>query len=163
MEIWKEIEGFNGAYKVSNLGNIYSKHLNSNKKQTVGSHGYYSVSLYIDNIKNDFLVHRLVAKYFVENSLNKNVVNHKDYNKLNNNFLNLEWVTHYENSLHSNLREINHYKRKVLKLDKLSNDILAEYNSLTEAAYSVSLPISNICRCLKGLRKKAGGFKWRYG
>lgn len=59
----------------------------------IGTHGYYVVASH--------LLHRMVATLFVENPDNKNVVNHKDCNKLNNHYSNLEWVTFKENSIHA--------------------------------------------------------------
>lgn len=45
----------------------------------------------------DKYVHRLVAEYFIEKPEGKNVVNHKDCNRSNNNVDNLEWVSVKEN------------------------------------------------------------------
>ena len=59
--------------------------------------GYYAIST---NQANEKYVHRLVALYFVNNFDQKPVVNHKDGNKLNNHYTNLEWVTSQENSDH---------------------------------------------------------------
>ena len=66
------------------------------------SSGYLRVSLTL-KIKNpkQYFVHRLVAENFVENPFDKNIVNHKDGNKLNNNYNNLEWCTSSENNLHA--------------------------------------------------------------
>jgi hypothetical protein len=65
--------------------------------------GYEEVTLYIDGKKRTHgRVHVMVAKTFILNPENKPYVNHKDGNKLNNNFANLEWVTAKENSEHAN-------------------------------------------------------------
>jgi len=46
-------------------------------------------------------VHRLVARYFIPNPLNKPCINHIDNDTQNNNVNNLEWVTHKENTAHT--------------------------------------------------------------
>lgn len=54
-----------------------------------------------DGVLKNYKVHRLVALLFVDNPLDKPEVNHRDGNKLNNHYTNLEWVTHAENIKHS--------------------------------------------------------------
>lgn len=112
-EIWKDIEGFEGAYMASNFGNI--KSVERLKKDTVGRKrvfpekqitkivnvkGYYQVNLY-KNKNHTKTVARIVAKLFVPNPHNKPQVNHIDGNKQNNHVSNLEWVTAMENITHS--------------------------------------------------------------
>lgn len=91
---WKEIKDF-PTYYVSNKGDVWSyttqRILN---KQICG--GYNRVF-----IGKQILVHIVVAKAFLENTNNYNIVNHKNGNKIDNNVNNLEWCTFSENSLHS--------------------------------------------------------------
>ena len=61
--------------------------------------GYCQV--YLSNIRKMEYVHRLVAKAFIPNPMNKRCVNHKDGNTKNNCVKNLEWVTHKENTQHA--------------------------------------------------------------
>lgn len=66
------------------------------------SNGYLRVSLTLNTNKTrQYFVHRLVAEYFIDNPLNKKIVNHKDGNKLNNEYTNLEWCTSSENNIHA--------------------------------------------------------------
>ena len=63
--------------------------------------GYVKVTLTMHNKAKDFRVHRLVAQAFIENIENKETVNHKDGNKLNNNASNLEWSNRHEQLEHA--------------------------------------------------------------
>lgn len=104
-EIFKDIVGYEGRYKVSNFGNIYStpKDGKPNKmlKQEIMQSKYKRVTLSIDGKVKRFSVHRLVAEAFIDNNENKPCVNHIDNNGLNNNVDNLEWCTHSENMIHA--------------------------------------------------------------
>lgn len=100
VEIWKIISE-KPNYSVSNLGRIVNNRTNRVLKPIKKSSGYYEVSLgRVDNKQCGFLIHRLVAKAFIENPENKPVVNHKDLDKLNNSLENLEWCTYSENRIH---------------------------------------------------------------
>ena len=100
-EIWKEIDGYNGRYEISNFGRLKSYAQNKSGKISSGSiekKGYRVVRLY-DNVGNakDYKVHRLVAEAFIPNPNNLPQVNHKDENKENNCVNNLEWCTNEYN------------------------------------------------------------------
>lgn len=96
MEIWKDVVGYEGLYEVSSLGQVRSKKTKLIKKQRLMNRGYPAVTL-----KRMELVHRLIAKAFVENPYNKEQVNHINGIKTDNSLDNLEWVTHAENQRHA--------------------------------------------------------------
>lgn len=102
-ELWKDIEGFEGLYQVSNLGNVKSLKRNIILKPGVVAYRKTKESgYYIVNLKSKpFYIHRLVAEAFIPNSENKPQINHIDCNKRNNNVKNLEWVTREENIQHA--------------------------------------------------------------
>lgn len=115
LEIWKDIEGHEGQYQISNLGNVKSltirkeivrkatgtKYTQTFQGRTLipqpNSKGYMRVCL----IGKSIFVHRLVALHFIGNPDNLPIVNHKDGNPLNNVVGNLEWVTYSENIKHA--------------------------------------------------------------
>ncbi len=104
MEEWREV--LNGYYAVSTLGNVKRiKHVKNETgerpiKLNSNGRGYYAFTSCICNVRKTQLVHRLVCKAFLgdPNGLD---ANHKDGNKLNNNILNLEYVTEHENCIHA--------------------------------------------------------------
>ncbi len=101
-EIWKSIEGYEGLYEVSNLGNVRSLnwHLTGTirvLKPRQNGYGYLSVILYKNGKMKKFYVHRLVASAFLPNPQNLPQVNHKDENKTNNSIENLEWCSCKDN------------------------------------------------------------------
>lgn len=98
-EIWKDITGYEGLFKVSNLGRVRDSKGNL-KLPYINNKGYCCVSLYKDNKTCHHLVHRLVAAEFISNDSNKNQINHIDSNKRNNRVDNLEWCNQNENYEH---------------------------------------------------------------
>ena len=109
-EVWKDIEGFEGIYQVSNFGRV--KSLDREITNLVGRtysvkgvvlrqtlrNGYQRVILSLDGKATHVSVHRLVALAFVDNPENKEYVHHIDSDKMNNHMDNLEWATPLENS-----------------------------------------------------------------
>lgn len=102
LEVWKDIPGYKGKYQASSYGRIRSlvhkKIKVLNFKNKINGAGYYGCHL---GRGNSEMVHRLVAKTFLQNIKNKKQVNHKNCNKLDNHFLNLEWVSPKENIRHA--------------------------------------------------------------
>ena len=113
---WKWIKGFRGKYKVSRAGKIksvsriiYSGHKGSKPrtcparmlKTSVNHKGYRVLCLCKNGVQKTYILHRIVAQTFIPNPYNKPEVNHKDGNKLNNHWTNLEWVTDQEQAAHA--------------------------------------------------------------
>jgi len=110
IEIWKDIKGYKGYYKVSNMGRVKSlKRVIKNAgifgnikqyffkekilKPIIANMGYHHIILCKNNIRKQKLIHRLVAQAFLPNPNNYLYVCHKDDNGLNNNIDNLFWAT----------------------------------------------------------------------
>lgn len=105
MAIWKDVEGFEGIYKVSNEGVLVGAPRHGTKggvkKRSKIKRGYERYRLSKDGKSYHKLVHRLLAEHFIPNPENKPYVNHIDGNPSNNTLDNLEWVTHLENMQHA--------------------------------------------------------------
>lgn len=105
MVIWKDVEGFEGLYKVSNEGVVISTPRQGSRggvtKYYKMSHGYYEYLLCKDGKMYHVMAHRLLAKHFIPNPDNKPCVNHIDGDRNNNSLENLEWVTYKENTQHA--------------------------------------------------------------
>lgn len=131
-KIWKDVEGYEEFFVVSNYGEVLSKRTNRILQLVKIKRGYliFCTRLYGRSSKaQSFRVHRLVAKTFLPNPENKPEVNHKDGDKTNNRVDNLEWVTSKENSLHavSNGLHVSHNKG-VCVLDKTRREeVISRY------------------------------------
>lgn len=100
MEIWKDIKDYEGYYQISNYGRVKNIQTNQLLNGDINSAGYKRVVLYTPKRKR-FFIHRLVALNFCNGYSENLVVNHIDGNKLNNHYMNLEWITRSENDLHA--------------------------------------------------------------
>lgn len=101
IEIFKEITIGGLNYKISNFGTIIGK--KGAIKQRLNDDGYLRVTLGKDKNRTSYDVHRLVAIYFLNNDdpINKTEVNHKDCNRQNPRYDNLEWISHIDNVKYS--------------------------------------------------------------
>lgn len=99
-EKWKEIKT-HPRYCVSDHGRVKNIITNKFLSPRFTSGGYVSVALYENKKRADFKIHQLVTKYFMGDKPAKLVINHKDGCKVNNNYLNLEYVTHGDNLRHA--------------------------------------------------------------
>ena len=176
-EIWKDIEGYEGYYQVSNLGRVKSLERTINHKTCYGGlyhikerilklkiekDGYFRIGLKKGKIKKYYRVNRLVAQAFIPNPNNYPIVNHKDENPLNNNVDNLEWCTQKYNVNYGN--GISKRKKKIsIKINQydLDGNFIKTWGSIKDAAryYNGN---TKICQCCKGKVKTAAGYKWKY-
>ncbi len=162
-EVWKDIEGYEGYYQVSNLGRVKGLKFKRLLKLYCDSYGYPIVVLSKEGIHRTRTVHRLVAETFIPNINKLPSVNHKDENKLNNSVDNLEWCDiKYNCNYGTRNKQIS--KRVSKKVMQLSIDgkKIKKWNSITEAGNSLGCHISHISSCCHGRTKTAYGYRWEF-
>ena len=174
-EIWKDIEGYEGFYQVSNMGRVKSLNYNQTKKPrilkqiTVGR-GYLRVVLRWNKPRKAYLVHRLVAETFLPNPDNKPTVDHLNTIKTDNVVKNLRWAT-YKEQINDNTKtkektkvtsskngkhaikfvDIESKRKKVRCIT--TNEV---FSSMAEASKSFNIQRSNIIACCNGRRNYCG-------
>lgn len=169
-ETWKDIEGFEGKYKISNNGDCFSYFLNRCLKPRITKNsGYLIVNLKINKKQYTYYVHRLVAEAFLEipeelkhlKGTRYLQVNHKDEDKTNNTVENLEWCTaKYNTNYGTSLKRRSISQSKpVLQYDKNGN-FIKEWISLSECQRN-GFYKANIIRCYKNKCKYHKGFIWK--
>jgi hypothetical protein len=173
--IFKSIPGYEEFYKISNTGIVVSKprtitRKSSNKysnrvisltyksrilKTQFNKFGYESVSLRKDGVAKTIFIHRLVLLTFLGPVPKDHVVNHRDFNRANNNLENLEYVTMRKNTLHSvkagriNLNVGRKMMRRKSKLNgKDVKDIRASHMGVMELSRKYGLSHTQIRRIL---------------
>lgn len=133
--IWKDIPGYEGLYKVSNTGKIFSVVTNRELSVIQKKDGYTCISLCDkDHNKKQYRIHQLVAKAFIPNPNNYPFINHKNEIKNDNRVENLEWCSiKYNSSYGSAPKKISEKlkgvpkskeaieKRRITMKEKLSN------------------------------------------
>lgn len=118
-EIWVDLKGFEGIYKISSFGRIKSfigkeKFLKIQKAKIrkSGTMSYPKLTLK----GKTYRIHRLVAENFIPNPENKLEVNHKNKNIDDNSINNLEWCTRNENLFHKlDKPNMNEFTKKITK------------------------------------------------
>lgn len=159
-EIWKDIQGFEGAYMVSNFGRVKSMARTRKSRggclcpvpekilsQSTDKDGYKDVALSKNHKLYFFRVHRLVAMAFIPNPNNYPLINHKDENPANNNVQNLEWCNQSYNTSYSNY--------------KVSHRVLCN-GVVYPSIRSLARAINSDCKGIRYRLKKGGLFKGKY-
>lgn len=159
-EIWKTVKNFED-YQVSNTGKVRSCKRNKIKEMAQDKrYGYMRITLRKKGKSKHYQVHRLIAETFIDNPLNLKEVNHKNGIKDDNNVENLEWCSRSENEKHCYRNNPELHKTSIVYQYDLQNRFIKEWNSIKEA--QETLKINNVSACCRGVRKKAGGYIWKY-
>lgn len=165
-EEWKDIEGYEGIYQVSNLGRVKSlqRFVNNTHcskrliKESIlsvkrESHQYDYISLYKNNKGKRAYIHRLVAQAFIQNPNNYTDVNHKNEVKRDNRVENLEWCDKkYNNNYGTGKRRMiesrNAHKKwnaeREIHMYDLNGVYVRSFRSVVEAARYFNCSDSNI-------------------
>lgn len=162
MEEWRDIEGYEGLYQVSNLGRVRS--LKFGKERVFGNsannRGYIMCALRKNKVRKTHEVHVLVAEAFIPNPNNYTVVHHKNHNPKDNRVENLEWMDRGE---HQSMHNVERCSKRVDQIDSKTGDVLHQWNSTNEAARELGYDQSAISKCCQGkLYKTHKGYIWKY-
>jgi len=135
MEIYKDINGYEGLYQISNLGNVKSLRFSTRHpqgcimKQDFNKHtGYCMIKLNKDKIRKGYSIHSLVANAFIENPDNKKYIDHINKKKKNNNSTNLRWLTNSENCRNITKRKTNKSGYRGVSWCKINNKWKVQIN-----------------------------------
>ena len=168
-EVWKDIQGYEGKYQVSNLGRVKSL-----SRKVFNGAGYYVINekilkprkthtgyLRVHLCRDDRYIHRLVAEAFIPNSNNYSEVNHKDENKQNNRVDNLEWCTREYNLVYGSRKDYKKHFCKEYNIKMKGKKVIClntneEFLSIREAARTYKIHNTTISRACRGIYKTAG-------
>ena len=161
MEIFKDIEGYEGLYQISDHGRVKSLKYGKERilKPCMTCNGYLTVRLCKNRKVIRCYVHRLVAAAFMPNPDNLPQINHKDEDKTNNNVDNLEWCSAAYNC---NYGSRNKQISKTVYQYSLNGKLIAEYPSTKEVERQFGYGQGNISACCRSKQKTAYGYIWRY-
>lgn len=187
MEQWKDIPDYENEYEISDRGRIRSKdkiiksssrnggyRMRSSRilKLNQKKNGYWNACLCKDGVIKTHLVHRLVAKTFLEKPKGMDFINHKNLNKSDNRVENLEWTTASANSKHAITEgayvPIGHINRKEIVCVETGEKFASSYQAaewLNEKYYSNAKDTPGMSRkiraCATGKQSLAYGFRWK--
>lgn len=158
MEIWKEVAG-HPSYLISSFGRIKRKGKKKIHSGSINNKGYVRFDLSENGKRFVLAAHRAVAEAFIQREDGKDIVNHKDGNKRNNNVDNLEWCTCKENSIHAfsvlGIQPVN--KKAVMCIE---TGVI--YESTMDAERKTGIFASRISSCCTGKRNTTKGYHWKY-
>jgi len=171
VELWKQINGYEGYYEISDHGNVRSLNRLVTKSNGVSlpikgkpiapylATNYLMVDLKRDAKREKKLVHRLVAEHFVKSEESKEVVHHINSNKLDNHFSNLMWSTIKENNDYAGSQQkMTALKEKPIKARCAKTGVIMNFKSANEAARELNSGQGNIWSAIKSGKKCKGYF-----
>lgn len=171
-EIWKDINGYEGFYQISNKGNVRSltrvfarsdgkvKTFQGRMlKQGTNQSGYRYVNLSRNSKPYSARVHRLVAQAFITNVHLLPCINHKDEDKQNNAVENLEWCTFQYNNTYNDKHRC---RRTRINQFSKNGKWIKTFESIRKAEDEVLGKRGNVSACCGGRLKSCGGYIWKY-
>ena len=180
-EIWKDIEGYEGLYQVSNLGRVkgsdkeYQYEMNGvlrmvHRKEHIMKPQKYKnrnkIQLHDANgVIRTYRVATLVANAFIPNPDNKPEIDHIIPVCMGGTDAadNLRWVTSEENSQNPLSRKYNsnRQKKEIIQYS-ISGEFIKNWSSAKDAGEELDISRMRIGEVCRGKRKTAGGFIWRF-
>ena len=178
IEEWREIEGYEGLYMVSNYGEVKGKDRFDSRghfrkslilKPTKNTSGYLRVTLNKLGHGKNVEIHKIVANAFIPNEDKKEEIDHIDGMRTNNRVDNLQWVTRKENQNNPITK-----KRRVLRMTgKVGKNSSAKKPVVCtetgeffwggcEAERITGISNACISMACRGVTKSAGGYHWRF-
>lgn len=177
-EIWKDIDGYEGSYQISNYGRVKSVERRSKKSNGLlmlvkerickqySCRGYMYVCLSKDGEQHKKKVHRLVASSFIPNPNNHPDVNHKDEILSNNNVSNLEWCTkEYNRHYGTGLLRMKQTLRKKYGVPIIRYTINGNETKRYECGIDIiqdGFDRRAVYRCCKDNNRTHKGYKWKF-
>lgn len=162
-EQWRDVDGYDGVYQVSDLGRVRSKKYGDWRvmKSRKTNWGYLMVGLWKDGKQKKLYVHRLVASAFIENNnILNDQVNHRNEDKTDNRAENLEWCTASYNLSYNGLRKRRKQPKPYIHHRPLRDEIRPFYNPNLSINENLELFKSNGIECCRHtvckLRKDLG-------
>ena len=134
---WKDCKGYN-----STTGGDTDNNFNTRKIVQYDKHGNYIATF--QNI-NEAVQATGIGRSFIYSCCNKNCRSAKGYQFI------------YEGDIPPK----NYFGYTLLQLDKRTEEIINTFYSISEAEKYTGISITNICACLRGAYKSAGGYKWK--
>jgi hypothetical protein len=168
-EMWLPIQGYEGFYEVSNMGQVRSILRIDIRGRERGGHilrpglntqGYPVVVLCKDGLHKTQRVHRLVAAAFIPNPNNYPHINHINHTRTDARALNLEWCTRSMNMKHCAAHGRASRQRPIIATS-LSTGEQIRYPSQCAAAIDGFFH-SAISRCIHGGLRQYKGFTWTF-
>jgi len=171
-EEWKDVKGYEGFYGVSTFGRIFSMRDNKIMRQYVNDGKYLTVGFRGNDKRKKYKCHRLVGFAFIPNPENKPEINHDDFDKMNNFYKNLFWVTGQENWEHAirggKIKSGRIIKPKVgenpVRYQKVVDTITGVvYDSVYHLSEESNIPARKLRRMLGGERPNITPYLWVKG
>lgn len=158
-EVWKDIDGYEGIYLISNFGKCMNIK-NGNLMKANNSFKYPRYALSKNGKTEKLCIHRLVAVAFIPNPMNHDTVNHIDENHLHNYSDNLEWCSNIENAKKF-YRKDDFAEKKIGQYDA-NGTLINIFNNIKAAGRFINKSHSAISRCCNNKRRTAYGYTWSY-
>lgn len=179
-EVWKPVVGYESIYEVSNTGRVRGLRrvvqgcygttriqVGCELKQRPDRAGYLKVHLRGGPHDGNRMVHRLVVQAFLDNPTALPFVNHKNFNVADNRVENLEWVTSYDNNMHTiragryvASRGARNGSAVVIEATEISTGRKSVFNTMTDAAKETGIPLGTISGAISR-NLNSGGYSWR--